>query len=78
MAPRMSAEAKRYAAEDALRTLTRAAEIKGDKALMKMVQAHAKKQISTVAKVVRGAGTTQPKKSGKPASKTAGRARKPK
>jgi hypothetical protein len=52
---KMSAEDKRrqmkYMAEDAIRTLTRADEIKKDAALMKAVQSHSKEQIKTLQKV---------------------------
>lgn len=42
---------QRYQAEDAIRTLTRAEEIKKDAALMKAVQSHSKEQIKTLQKV---------------------------
>lgn len=42
---------RRYAAEDAIRTLTRADEIKADKRLMSDVRKCAKEQIKTVSKV---------------------------
>lgn len=44
------ARQRRYAAEDAIRTLTRADEIKGDKRLMSDVQALAKEQMKTAQK----------------------------
>lgn len=42
---------QRYQAEDAIRTLTRAEEIKKDAALMKSVKAHAAEQVKTMQKV---------------------------
>lgn len=57
-APRMSAEherrEKQYRAEDALRTLTRADEIRRDAGLMRDVKSHAKTQIKTAARVLGG------------------------
>ncbi len=44
-------EQQRYMAEDAIRTLTRAEEIKKDAALMKTVKAHAAEQVKTMQKV---------------------------
>jgi len=49
----MSSDDSKYRAQDALRTLQRAAEIKRDKALMKAAKAEARaqmKQLSTVCK----------------------------
>ncbi len=50
-----SAEDKRrqmkYAAEDAIRTLTRADEIKKDASLMRAVKAHGREQVKTLQKV---------------------------
>jgi hypothetical protein len=55
MPGKMSAEDKRrqmkYMAEDAVRTLTRADEIKKDKTLMGHVKKHAREQVKTLQKV---------------------------
>lgn len=55
MPMKMSAEDKRrqmkYMAEDAVRTLTRADEIRKDASLMKAVKSHSKEQIKTLQKV---------------------------
>lgn len=55
MPAKMSAEDKKrqmkYMAEDAIRTLTRAEEIKKDKALMGHVKRHASEQIKSMQKV---------------------------
>lgn len=48
----MDAMEKKYRAEDALRTLTRADEIRRDTGLMRDVKAHAKNQIKTVGRVL--------------------------
>ncbi len=47
-----AAQEKKYRAEDALRTLTRADEIRRDTSLMRDVKAHAKNQIKTVGRVL--------------------------
>lgn len=47
------AESRRYRAEEAMRTLTRAAEHRKDRALMRDVKALAKKHLAAVAKVGR-------------------------
>jgi len=44
-------ERQRWQAEDAIRTLTRAEEIKKDAALMKAVKSHAAEQVKTMQKV---------------------------
>jgi hypothetical protein len=49
--PAPSAEERRYRAEDAMRTLQRAEEIKGDKGLMADVKAHAQKQVAVISKI---------------------------
>ena len=55
MPAKMSAEDKKrhmkYMAEDAVRTLTRADEIKKDKTLMGHVKKHAREQVKTLQKV---------------------------
>lgn len=48
---KVSPEEKRWRAEDDMRTLMRADEIKADRARMKACADHAKKQASAVAKV---------------------------
>lgn len=53
--PRMSAEDKRWRAEDAIRTLTRADEIKRDAGLMREVKRMAGQQAKTLQKVAGGA-----------------------
>lgn len=50
VSPAYAAEDARWRAEDDMRTLTRAEEIKADKARMKMVSDHAKKQVDTLKK----------------------------
>ena len=47
------AESRRYRAEEAMRTLTRAAEHRKDRALMRDVKALAKKHMAAVAKAGR-------------------------
>ena len=49
--PRMSSEDKRWEARDALRTLQRAQEMQGNKALMGMVKKEAKEQMAAINKV---------------------------
>ena len=48
------ARERKYRAEDAIRTLTRAEEIKGDKGLMRDVKAHASKQAEHMGKIAKG------------------------
>lgn len=50
--PRMSAEEKRWRAEDDTRALMRAEEIKADAARLKACQEHAKKQATALTKAV--------------------------
>lgn len=47
-----TAERDRYRAEDALRTLKRAEEIRGDRELMRDVKSYAKQEIKNVARVL--------------------------
>ena len=49
-------EERRWAAQDALRTLQRAEEIKRDKALMGDVQRHAREQVAVAQKFAGGKG----------------------
>lgn len=49
--PRMSAEEKRWQAQDDLRTMQRAAEISSDQQRMKAAQSEAQKQIKALQKV---------------------------
>lgn len=51
------ARERKYRAEDALRTLSRADEIRSDKGLMRDVKSHAKQQIKVASKVL---GTAKP------------------
>lgn len=46
------ARERRYRAEDALRTLSRAEEIRSDRGLMRDVKSHAKDQIKAVSRVL--------------------------
>lgn len=50
-APEYEAQERKYRAEDALRTLTRAKEIERDRPLMRDVKACAKEQMKTLANV---------------------------
>jgi len=51
-APRsMAAQERQWRAQDALGTLRRAAEIQGDKRLMRDVQSEARKQVQALSKV---------------------------
>lgn len=50
---------RQYRAEDALRTLTRADEIRRDAALMRDVKSHAKQQIKTVGRVLQRPKTSR-------------------
>jgi len=52
----MDARERRYRAEDALRTLTRAAEIQCDRTLMRDVKVVAKEQMKTLQKVAKPSG----------------------
>ena len=56
----ISADEKRWRAEEALRTLSRADEIRANKSLMRDVQAHAKAQVAALNKVA--GGTTRSRK----------------
>ena len=59
---------RRYRAEDGLRTLQRAEEIKADKGLMADIKAHGQKQMATIAKVAGGQNASdRPTRRGKPA-----------
>ena len=55
MPAKLTAEDKKrqmkYMAEDAIRTLTRAEEIKKDSGLMRAIKSHSKEQIKTLQKV---------------------------
>ena len=63
-----SAEERRYRAEDGLRTLQRAEEIKADKGLMADIKAHGQKQMATIAKVAGSQNAPdRPTRRGKPA-----------
>lgn len=50
------AQERKWAAEDALRTLTRAAEIQQDKGLMRDAKALANQQVAKLAAVAKGGG----------------------
>jgi hypothetical protein len=56
--PKLSAEDKRWRAENALQTLTRAEQIRADSALMADVKKYAQDQVKTLSKV---AGATPDK-----------------
>jgi len=61
--PSIKAQEMRWKAEDALRTLSRAEEIRSDKSLMRAVQNHAKAQVAALSKVASPAKrTTRTKK----------------
>jgi hypothetical protein len=62
---RMSGEDRRWRAEDAIRTLTRAEEIRGDKGLMRDVARHAQQQAAALKKVAGGASSSKPAGKGK-------------
>ncbi len=52
MTKEQEAREKQYRAEDALRTLTRAEEIRRDSGLMRDVKAHAREQVKTTQRVL--------------------------
>lgn len=52
--PSRDPKERQYRAEDALRTLQRAEEIKADKGLMADVHAHAHKQVAAISKITGG------------------------
>lgn len=52
-APKMTAQERQYRAEDALRTIARAEEIRKDAGLMREVKTHAKRQIASLSRVTR-------------------------
>ena len=63
-----SADERKYRAEDSLRCLQRAEEIKADKGLMADIHAHAHKQMATIAKAT-GRGKPRGKPRGEPQGK---------
>lgn len=59
---RISADERKWRAQDALRTLTEADRIRNDKTLMSDVRKHATQQISTLSKVAKGQTKSPTKK----------------
>jgi len=59
-APKISADERRWRAEDDLRTLTRAQEIQKDRSRMSQVQKIAQQQVKTLSAVVQPAARKSP------------------